>query len=114
MLQWTRNKLEILAIIDAQIYTKILYRFDKRFNDWVQEFIMYPTNLDAKDWEVIDFRNIISNVKNMDFQPGPLPLSFSKFNATNTKTPKVPSNNYHRKQPSRKNSRKDQRIQRTK
>ena len=33
MLQQTRNKLEILAIIDTQIYTKMFYRIDKQFND---------------------------------------------------------------------------------
>ena len=35
-LQRTRNTLEILAVIDTQVYTKILYRIDKRFNDLVQ------------------------------------------------------------------------------
>ena len=33
MIQRTRNKLEILEIIDAEVYTKILYRINKRFND---------------------------------------------------------------------------------
>ena len=73
MIQRTRNKLEILSITDAQVYTKILYRIDQRFNDWVEEYILYPTNLDAIYWEVIDFRDIISNINNMDFQPVPLP-----------------------------------------
>ena len=36
MLQLARNKLEILAITDAQVFTKILYKIDKLFNDWVQ------------------------------------------------------------------------------
>ena len=67
ILQQTSNKLEVLVITDAQVYTKIVYRIDKKFNDWVQECIIYPTNLDAIDWEVIDFRYIISNIKNMDF-----------------------------------------------
>ena len=58
---------------------------------------MNPTDLDVIDWEVIDFRYIVSNIKNMDFQPGPLPPSFRKFNATDTKIPKWPSNNEHRK-----------------
>ena len=49
--------------------------------------------MDAINWEVIDFRDIISNINHMDFQPGPLPLSFRKFNAIDTKTPKGPSNN---------------------
>ena len=63
---------------------------------------MYPSELDAIDWEVIDFRDIISNIKNMDFQPGPIPPIFRTFNATYTKTPKGLSNNEHREQPSRK------------
>ena len=106
MLQRTRNKLETILIIDAQVYTKILYRIDKQFNDWVKMCIMYPTDLDAIDWEVIGFIDIISNINNMDFQPGPLPPSFRKFNATDTKIPKGPSKNEHSKQPSRKHSRK--------
>ena len=60
---------------------------------------MYPTNFDAIDWEVIYFRNIISNIKNMDFHPGPLPLIFRTFNATYTKKPKGMSNNDHSEQP---------------
>ena len=67
---------------------------------------MSLTDLDAINWEVIDFRDIISNINNMDFQPGPLPPSFRSFNATETETPKGPSNNEHIKQPSRKKSRK--------
>ena len=67
---------------------------------------MYPANLDAIDWGVIDFRDIISKVKNMDFQPGPLPSSFRTFNTTDTKTPKGTSNNEHSEQPSRKKPRK--------
>ena len=67
---------------------------------------MYSTNLDAINWEVIDFIDIISNIKNMNLHPGPLPLSFRTFNATDTKTPKGPSKNEHIKQPSRKKSRK--------
>ena len=63
---------------------------------------MYPTNLDSIYWEVIDFRDIISNINNMDFQPGPLPPSFRTFNITDTKTPKGPSNNEHNEKPSRK------------
>ena len=97
-LQQTRNKLEIIAIIDDQVYTKIIYRIDKRFNDWVKECIIYPTDLDAIYWEVIDFRDIVSKIKNMDFYPGPIPPSFSKFNATYTKTLKGPSNNEQSKQ----------------
>ena len=54
---------------------------------------MNPTNLDAIDWEVIDFRYIISNINNMDFHPGPLPLSFRTFDATDTKITKGSSNN---------------------
>ena len=49
---------------------------------------MYPTYLYAIDWEVIDFRYIISNINHMDFQPGPLPSSFRKFYATDTEKPK--------------------------
>ena len=56
---------------------------------------MYPTDLDAIDWEVIDYRYIISNVENMNFQPGPLFLSFRTFNDTDTKTAKGPSDNKH-------------------
>ena len=67
---------------------------------------MYPTNLDAIYWEVINLRDIISNIKNMDFHTGPLPSSFRKFNAKDTKTPKGPSNNERRKQPSRKSPEK--------
>ena len=74
---------------------------------------MYPTNLYVIDWKVIDFRNIISNINNMDFHPGPLPSSFRKFNATDIKTPKGPSNNEPRKQSSRKGQKK-QRIQSSK
>ena len=55
---------------------------------------MHPTDLDAIDWGVIDFRDIISSTNNMDFQPGPLPPSFRKVNATDTKTPKGPSDNH--------------------
>ena len=112
MLQRKRDRLEILATTDAQVYTKILYRIDKIFNDWVKECIMYPDDLDAIDWEVIDSRYIISNIKNMDFHPGPLPPSFSKFNAKDTKTPKGPSNIDHSKHPSRKKCQKKQSIQR--
>ena len=67
---------------------------------------MYPTDLYAIYWKVIDFRDIISNVKNMDFQPVPLPPSLETFNITDTKTTKGPSNNEHIKQPSRKKARK--------
>ena len=67
MIQRTRNKLEILDTTDAQFYTNILYRIDKQFNYWVQEFIIYPTDLVEIDWEVIEFRDIISDIKNMDF-----------------------------------------------
>ena len=55
---------------------------------------------------MIDFREIIININSMDFQTGPLPLSFRKFNATDIKTPKGPSNNEHIEQPSRKKARK--------
>ena len=102
ILQRTRNKLEILEITDSQVYNKILYRINKQFNYWFQECIIYPTNLDVIDWGVIDFRDIISNIKYMDFQTGPLPPRFNKFNAIDTKTPKGPSNNEHNEQPSRK------------
>ena len=67
---------------------------------------MYSTDLDEIDWEVIELRYIISNINNIRFQPGPLPPSFRKFNATDTKIPKGPSKNEHSKQPSRKHSRK--------
>ena len=67
---------------------------------------MYPTELDAINWEVIDFRDMISNIKNIDFQLVPLPPSFRKFNATDTKTPKGPSNNENTEYPSRKKARK--------
>ena len=33
LLQHTRNKLEILSTTDNQVYTNILYRIDKLFND---------------------------------------------------------------------------------
>ena len=66
MIHCARNKLEILDITDSQIYTKTIYRIENRFNDWVQECIMYPTNLDAIYWEVIDFIDIISNITDMD------------------------------------------------
>ena len=68
--------------------------------------------MDAIDWEVIDFRDIISNIKNMDFQTGPLPRSFRTFNATDTKTPKGPSNNEHSEQ--QEKGQKKQRIQSSK
>ena len=106
MIQRTRNKIEVLAITDTQVYTRILYRIDKQFNDWVQDFIMYPTDLDAIDWEMIDFREIISNVNNMYFQSGPIPPSFRTLNITVTKTTKGPSNNDHSKEPSIKKGRK--------
>ena len=67
---------------------------------------MYSTNLDAIYWDVIDFGNIISNIKNIDFEPGLLTMSFRKFNATDTKTSKGPSNNEHSKHLSRKKARK--------
>ena len=67
---------------------------------------MYSTNLYTVDWDVIDFREIFSNIENMDFQPGSLTRSFRKFNATDTKTPKGPSNNEHSEQPSIKKARK--------
>ena len=67
---------------------------------------MYPTDLYAIDLEVIEFRDIISSIKNMDFQPGPQTPRFRKFNATDTKTPKGPSNNEHSEQPSIKKARK--------
>ena len=105
-LKQTRNKLEILAIADAQIYTKMVYRINKCFNDWVQECIMHPTYLDAIHWEVINFRYIISNIKNMYLYTGPLPPRFSTFNATDTKTPKGPSKNEHSEQTSSKKARK--------
>ena len=63
---------------------------------------MYPTNLDAIDWEVIDFIDIISNIKNMDFQPGPLPLSFRTYDDKDTKTNKGSRNYEHSNQSSRK------------
>ena len=67
---------------------------------------MYPTNLDAIYWDATDFRDIISNINNMDFQPVPLPLSFRTFNATDTKTYKGPSDNNRSEQTSRKKARK--------
>ena len=60
----------------------------------------------AIDWEVIDFRYIISNINNMDFQPGTLPSSFSKLYDIDTKTTKGSSNDEHSEQPSRKRDRK--------
>ena len=63
---------------------------------------MYPTNLDAMNLEVINFIDIISNIKNMDFQQSPLPPIFRTFNATDTKTSKGSSNNEHSDQPPRK------------
>ena len=62
--------------------------------------------MDAIDWEMIDFRDIISNIKIMNFQPDPLPLILRTFNATYTKTTKGASNNEHNKQLSRKKARK--------
>ena len=103
MIHCARNKLEILDITDSQIYTKTIYRIENRFNDWVQECIMYPTNLDAIYWEVIDFIDIISNINNMDLQSGPMPPSFRTFDSTETKTTKGYSNDGHSDQPSRKN-----------
>ena len=71
---------------------------------------MYPTNLDAINLEVINFIDIISNIKNMDFQQSPLPPIFRTFNATDTKTSKGSSNNEHSDQPPRKKpKKKDQR-----
>ena len=67
---------------------------------------MYQTDLNATDFQVIDFRDIISNIKNMNFQPVSIPLRFRTFNVIDIKTPKGPSNNEHSKQPSRKKSRK--------
>ena len=67
---------------------------------------MYPTDLGAIDWEMIDFRDSINNINNMYFQPGPIPPRLRTFNKTDTKTPKVPSNNEHSEQPSRKKARK--------
>ena len=67
---------------------------------------MYPTYLDVIDLEVIFFRDIISNIKNMDFQPGPLPLIFRKFNEIDIKTPKGPSKNDHSEQPLKKSPEK--------
>ena len=61
---------------------------------------MYPIDLDAIYWEVIEFRDIISNIKNIYFQPGPLPPNFMEFNTTDTKKPKGPINNEHIEQPS--------------
>ena len=61
---------------------------------------MYLTDLNAIDWEVVDFIDIISNINNKDLQPDPLSPSFRTFNSTGTKTPKVPSNRYHSKQTS--------------
>ena len=63
---------------------------------------MYPTNLYAIDWEVIDFRYIISNINNIDFQLGPLPPSFRKFDATDTNKTKGSSNDEHIDHPSRR------------
>ena len=68
---------------------------------------MYPAYLDKIDWEVIDLRYIRSNIKNMYFQPGPLPLSFRTFNSTDTKTPKGLSKKEHSEQPSIKKARKN-------
>ena len=67
---------------------------------------MYPNDLDAIDWDVIDFRDMISNINNMYFQIGPLPPIFRKFNATDTKTPKGSRNNEYSDQPSSKKYRK--------
>ena len=67
---------------------------------------MNPTDLDAIDWEMIDFRDNINNINNMYFQPGPIPPRLRTFNKTDTKTPKGPSNNEHSEQPSRKKARK--------
>ena len=113
ILQWARNKLEILAITYAQVYTKILYIIDKRFKYWVQECIIYPTNLDEIDWELIDFIDIISNINNVDLQPGPLPPIFRSFDTKYTKTTKGSSKNYHSDHPSRKSLEK-QRLQSSK
>ena len=44
---------------------------------------------------MINFRDIISNINNMDLYPGPLPPSFRAFNSTDTKTTKGSSNNEH-------------------
>ena len=59
---------------------------------------------------MINYRDIISNINNIDFQLGPLPPSFRKFNATDTKTPKGPSNNENIEYPSRKKARKTKRL----
>ena len=106
MLQHTRNKLEILAITYAQVYTKILYIIDKQFNDWVQSCILYPTNLDAIYLEVIDFRDNISNINNIYFHPVPLSPSFRTFDTIDTKTTKGSGNNDHSGQPSKTMSEK--------
>ena len=63
---------------------------------------MYPTDLDAIYWEVIDLRYIISDINNMDSQPVQIPPSFKTLNATDTKTSNGPIQNYHREHPSRK------------
>ena len=67
---------------------------------------MYPANLEVIAWEVIDFRDIISNIKKLDFRPVPLPPSFKTFNVIETKITKGSSQNEHSNQPSRKNDRK--------
>ena len=67
---------------------------------------MYPTELGAIDWDMIDFRDNINNINIMYFQPGPIPPRLSTFNKTDTKTPKGPSNNEHSERPSRKKARK--------
>ena len=54
---------------------------------------MYPTELGAIDWEVNDFRGIIININNMDFQPSQLPPIFITFNTIDTKKPRGPCNN---------------------
>ena len=67
---------------------------------------MYPNGQDAIDWEVIYFRDMISIINNMYFQPVPLPLSFRTFDATDINTTKGYINNEHSYQTSSKKSRK--------
>ena len=70
---------------------------------------MYPTDLDVIDWEVKNFRYIISNIKNIYIQLGPLPLRNRTFDTTDTKLTRWSSNNEHSNQPSIRKSRKRKR-----
>lgn len=76
-----RLKLEMLmAAKSCDVLTEILFTIDQRFNDWLQECLMHSSNIIKIDHDLIEFEDLIREIKrNKFFVNALLPPAFRQM-----------------------------------